>query len=143
MLNVSQNVKAETARPEGALGIEALALAKKLPPSFLRGLGLCDLPSNSGVGISYYDETGAPVATKRCTALKAEEGSYWPKDVPVCAYGRRRINAEAAEQKISQRSLWRAKDRPGIVSLFIPAKDGHGGTWAWFRPAPSESEPAA
>jgi hypothetical protein len=52
------------------------------------------------------------------------------------------LNAEAAEQKISQASLRRAKDRLGIASQFIPAKDGHGGTWAWFLPAPPESKPA-
>jgi hypothetical protein len=73
----------------GALSVDALALAKKLPASFLCELGLGDLPS--GVGISYYDETEALLATKRRTALKAKEGSNWPKNVPVSAYGRWRI----------------------------------------------------
>ena len=34
------------------MSIESLSLAKKLLPAFLRGLGLCDLPSNSSVGVA-------------------------------------------------------------------------------------------
>src|SRR5262249_43972571 len=49
---------------------------------------------------------------------------------------------EAAEQQISSSSLRKAKDRLGIVSHFIPAKDGHGGSWTWQLPAPSKSDPA-
>ena len=93
MKNAFQDVKAEGTRLMGALSVDALALAKKLPASFLCELGLGDLPS--GVGISSYDETEALLATKRRTALKAKEGSYWPKDVPVCAYGRWRIHEAA------------------------------------------------
>src|SRR5262245_29644143 len=52
------------------------------------------------------------------------------------------LYAEAAEQQISSSSLRKAKDRLGIVSHFIPAKDGHGGSWTWQLPAPSKSDPA-
>ena len=99
MLNVTQNVQAQTARPEGALSVAALAKAKKLPTPFLVQLGLCDLPADRAVGIPYYDETGAPLMMKRRTALKAKEGSFWPKSVPVCAYGRWRIH-EAAKNGV-------------------------------------------
>jgi hypothetical protein len=97
MSNVSSNVQAGAARPEGALTVEALAQAKKLPAAFLRQLGLCDLPADRAVGIPYYDETAAGLLMKRRTALIAKEGSHWPSSVPVCAYGRWRI-AEAAKQ---------------------------------------------
>src|SRR5262245_60718777 len=73
------------------LTVAALADAKRLPADFLTGLGLSDLPAG-GVGIPYYDATGAEVAVKRRTALKATEGSYWPKGQPLAAYGSWRID---------------------------------------------------
>jgi hypothetical protein len=71
--------------------VAALASAKRLPADFLTGLGLSDLPKG-GVGIAYYDATGAEVAIKQRTALKAAEGSYWPKGKPLMAYGCWRID---------------------------------------------------
>ncbi len=73
------------------LTVAELANAKRLPADFLTGLGLSDLPER-GVGIPYYDATGAAVAVKRRTALKATEGSYWPKGQPLAAYGSWRID---------------------------------------------------
>jgi hypothetical protein len=68
------------------LTIAALAEAKGLPGPFLEELGLRDLP-HGGVGIPYYDLGGEPIAVKRRTALKATDGSFWPKGRPLAAYG--------------------------------------------------------
>ncbi len=79
------------------LRVASLAEAKKLPESFLLKLGLADLPD--GVGIEYLDETGYHLAVKRRCALKAKEGTYWPKNTPLSAYGRWKIH-EAADKEI-------------------------------------------
>src|SRR5262249_46891155 len=77
------------------LTLAALAEAKRLPVDFLRDLGLSDLPQG-GIGIPYYGLTGEEIAVKRRTALKAAEGSYWPKGMPLAAYGQWRL-VEAAK----------------------------------------------
>jgi hypothetical protein len=87
----------EFAMSHQVLRVSTLAEAKKLPSAFLLKLGLADLPD--GVGISYLDETGFELAVKRRVALKAKEGSYWPKGVPLSAYGRWRIH-EAQEKEV-------------------------------------------
>jgi hypothetical protein len=61
---------------------------------FLCSLGLHDL-LEGGVGIQYYDMTGCRLAVKKRTALKATEGSYWPKGKPLAAYGQERLGAAA------------------------------------------------
>jgi putative DNA primase/helicase len=71
------------------LTVESLAQAKGLPAEFLRGLGLHDLPGE-GVGIPYYDSQGKEVVKKR-TSLTAKGGSYWPKGLPLRAYGLDRL----------------------------------------------------
>jgi hypothetical protein len=63
-----------------------LAEDKRLPVEFLQSLGLQDLPEG-GVGIPYRDAAGRTVEVKKRTALKASEGSYWPKGKPPMAYG--------------------------------------------------------
>ena len=75
-----------------SLSVTALAKDKCLPVDVLLGLGLHDLPGG-GVGISYFDPTGKLIAVKRRTALKAKEGSYWPKNTPLAAYGQWRLDA--------------------------------------------------
>src|SRR5262249_30145789 len=40
-----------------------------------------------GVGIPYRDRSAQTVQVKRRTALKAREGSYWPKGVPLMPFG--------------------------------------------------------
>jgi KaiC/GvpD/RAD55 family RecA-like ATPase len=70
-----------------AITLAALARAKLLPAAWLaKALGWYDLPQG-GIGIPYRDQSGATVHTKRRTALKAKDGSYWPKGVPLMAYG--------------------------------------------------------
>jgi hypothetical protein len=95
MSNVTNNVQSHAARPAGALTVQALADARKLPAQFLRELGLCDLPNDRAVGIPYYDETGLQLLMRRRTALEAKAGSHQPKNVPVCAYGQWRIHETA------------------------------------------------
>ncbi len=71
--------------------VAAMAEAKCLPAAFLRELGLADLP-NSGVGIPYRDPAGNEIAVKRRTAIKAKDGSYWPKGQQLAAYGQWRLD---------------------------------------------------
>jgi hypothetical protein len=71
------------------LTVAALAEAKQLPGEFLRSLGLSD--TRRGVAIPYRSTDGAEIAVKERTALKAKEGSFWPKGVKLAAYGAERI----------------------------------------------------
>jgi hypothetical protein len=54
-------------------------------------LGLSDLPQG-GIGIPYYDLTREEIAVKRRTALKAKDGSYWPRGQSLAAYGLNRLD---------------------------------------------------
>src|SRR5262245_47896355 len=71
--------------------VAALAEAKRLPPDFLRELGLRDL-GRGGVAIPYHEATGLEIAIKRRTALQAKDGSYWPSSLSVAAYGQQRLD---------------------------------------------------
>jgi hypothetical protein len=73
------------------LTLAALAEAKRLPGDFLASLGLRDLPQG-GVGIPYYGQTGEEIAAKQRTALRAKDGSYWPRGQPLAAYGLNRLD---------------------------------------------------
>jgi hypothetical protein len=106
------------------LTVAVLANAKRLPADFLLGLGLIDLPEG-GVGIPYYDTTGVEVAVKQRTALKATEGSYWPKGRPLAAYG-----------------SWRT-DRPNKTGFLILV-EGESDCWAlWHHGLPALGIPGA
>lgn len=82
----------------GVLLLVELAAEKNLPAAELQDFGLSDLPKK-GVGIRYRDYDGARVCYKLRTALRAKEGSRWPKDKKVMPYGRERLKAarEAGE----------------------------------------------
>jgi hypothetical protein len=71
--------------------VAMLAKAKRLPVPFLKELGLRDVAS--GVEIPYYGPTGEEIAAKRRAALKAADGSYWPRGLPLAAYGQWRLDA--------------------------------------------------
>src|SRR5262249_47342387 len=104
--------------------LEALARAKRLPVDFLKELGLHDLPAG-GVGIPYSDVDGADIAVKKRTALKATDGSYWPKGSPLAAYG-----------------LWRLADanKAGFLTLV----EGESDCWAmWHHGVPALGVPGA
>jgi hypothetical protein len=106
------------------LTVAALAEAKRLPVEFLSDeVGLRELPS--GVGIPYHDATGEEIAVKQRTALKATEGSYWPKGKPLAAYGSWRIDAAI---------------RAGFVILV----EGESDCWAlWHHGLPALGIPGA
>lgn len=74
-----------------AITVADLAAAKKLPVEFLADLGVRDSPR--GVLIPYYGwPDGECVGEKLRTALKATEGSRWPKDTPLAIYGSWRLD---------------------------------------------------
>jgi RecA-family ATPase len=79
----------ESSRP-GPIGVALMAAHKRLPESFLRDLGLVDLPGG-GIGIPYRDSDGNIAATKRRTKLIANEGSFWEKGKPLMPYGVERL----------------------------------------------------
>jgi hypothetical protein len=71
--------------------VAALADARRLRPDFLHGLGLQDDIPRGTVKIPYFDVTGQLIAYKRRTAHAARDGSWWPKGLPLAAYGGERI----------------------------------------------------
>jgi hypothetical protein len=79
-------LRQKTASNERQITVQDLAQDKALPIKLLTSLGVHDLP-RGGVGIPYNDETGARCHVKRRTALKATEGSFWPRGQPLMPYG--------------------------------------------------------
>lgn len=78
-----------------AITLEDLARDKGLPADFLKALGLHE--ENGAVVIPFRDAGGNVVAEKRRTALKAKDGSFWPRGVPLRVYGEDRLH-EARER---------------------------------------------
>jgi hypothetical protein len=119
-----QAVSSKPGRNGKTLTLADLAGAKKLPVDFLRGLGLEDL-AGGAVSIPYYDVAGELIATKRRTALKARDGSYWPKGKPLAPYG-----------------LWDLEKAYRESLLFLV--EGESDTWAlWFHGLPALGIPGA
>jgi hypothetical protein len=83
------NNKCRNGKP---LTVAELSKAKALPAEFLMRLGLHDLPG-VGVAIPYYARDGSQIAVKRRTALKANDGSYWPKGMKLACYGDWKLDA--------------------------------------------------
>jgi hypothetical protein len=107
-----------------AVTVAELANVKLLPADFISTLGLIDLP-DGGVGISYFDRSGKELAVKRRTALRATEGSYWPKGQPLSAYG-----------------LWRLDE--AVKAGFLILVEGESDCWAlWFHRLPALGIPGA
>lgn len=109
--------------------VAALAAAKQIPETFLRTeIELYDLPNSGGVGIPYYDTNGEPIVDRLRTALRAKDGSYWPKTGtprPLPLYG-----------------LWRLDqaNRSGLCYLV----EGESNCWAaWFHGQPCLGFPGA
>jgi hypothetical protein len=108
---------------DGKLTLSALAEAKQLPATWLHEeLGVRELPGG-GVGIPYYDFDGSELAVKSRTALKATDGSFWPKGRSLAAYGSWRIetaqkagHAYIAEGETDCWTLW----RHGLPAVGIP-----------------------
>jgi hypothetical protein len=105
------------------LTLDAIAKAKRLPVGFLSGLGMYDLAG--GVAVPYYGATGEEIAVKRRTALRAAEGSYWPKGLPLAAYGQWRVDYTA---------------KAGFLILV----EGESDCWAlWYHGMPALGIPGA
>ncbi len=82
----------KTAQQNGTITLADLAAAKGLSVQYLAGeIGLHDLPGG-GVGIPYHDEDGLKIAVKRRLALKAKDGSRWPANQALAAYGDWRLH---------------------------------------------------
>src|SRR5947209_8017371 len=71
--------------------VKNLAADKELPARLLTNFGLHDLASG-GVGIPYFDGSGAEIAIKRRVAFKAKDGSFWPKGQRLHTYGDNRLD---------------------------------------------------
>ncbi len=118
-------------RPDtAAVTVDALARHKRLPPEFLRKLGVHDR-QRGGVGIPYYDFDRRPdvpgiLATRVRTQLKAGKGSFWwPRGQGVHPYG-----------------LWRIDPYHGGGQLFVA--EGESNVWSlWFHGRPALGLPGA
>jgi hypothetical protein len=101
------------------LTVAELATHKRLPEQLLRDLGLYDMPG-AGVAIPYRDDAGhRTVAVKQRTALAAKDGSFWPRGVPLSAYG-----------------LWRLGEARRRGYLFLV--EGESDCWAlWHHGEPA------
>jgi DNA primase len=105
------------------ISLADLARAKALPVDFLRQLGLED--QGGAILIPYHDITGNLIGVKRRTALAAKDGSYWPKGLPVAAYGSWRIDQA---------------NREGFLCLV----EGESDCWAlWHHGLPALGIPGA
>jgi hypothetical protein len=113
-----------TANNSARVDVASLAEAKHLPADFLRSLSVHDLPKG-GVGITYSAADGETIAVKHRVALKATEGSYWPKGQPLAAYGSWRIEAA---------------NKAGLIILV----EGESDCWAlWFHGLPALGLPGS
>lgn len=81
----TMNIAMQTRADNGKLTLAAFAAAKKLPVEFLQREGVHDLPGG-GIGFRYFASDGAEIAVKRRMALRAKDGSYWPKGTRLSPY---------------------------------------------------------
>jgi hypothetical protein len=106
-----------------SLTIADLAEAKELPADFLRKVGLRNL--SDGVGIPYFSRDGAEIAVKRRTAMKAKDGSFWPKGKKLATYGDWHLDAAQKARMLN------------VV-------EGESDCWAlWFHQLPALGIPGA
>ncbi|MEW6490300.1 MAG: DUF3987 domain-containing protein [Thermodesulfobacteriota bacterium] len=107
------------------IDLEALARDKGFPLDFLRSLGCADLP-NGGVRIPYRDPDGQEAVARLRYALRAGDGSAWPKGSKPIPYGldrlaeaRKRGGLVLVEGESDAWTLW----RHDIPALGIPGAD--------------------
>jgi hypothetical protein len=111
--------------------VEDLARDKAVPAEFLRSarVGLTDL-ADGGVAIPYWSNSDAaePVV-KRRTALKARDGSWWPKGTPPMAYGEWRLDEALRQARLvlveGESDCW-ACWLAGYPALGIPGASNSG-----------------
>lgn len=95
----SPSTKPKRAARRKRISLADLVEAKRLPREFLLDVGLHDLPQG-GVGVYYRDAAGKVVATKSRTALRAGDGSYWPRGQKLMPYGLDRIPPEVEREAL-------------------------------------------
>ncbi|MBI3454865.1 MAG: hypothetical protein HY002_03625, partial [Candidatus Rokubacteria bacterium] len=130
---------AATVQPPVGCTLAQYAEAKRLPPDFLRGLGLRDMSylGAPAVRIPYLDETGAEVAVRIRTALaKSEAGAsrfVWRRGSKPILYGLWRVGAAPqadfmvlVEGESDCHTLWAQK----IPALGLPGAAHWRETWA-------------
>ena len=101
-----------------------LATAKKIPIEWLREHGCEDAPDSSYVGIGYFDENENQVAVRKRTALRAKDGSSWPKGSKLVPYGLWKLKE------------WRSRD--------LAIVEGETDCWAlWLHDTPALGLPGA
>ncbi len=136
------------------IDLAALADHKKMPVEFLRSLGLHDL-DDDGVGIPYRDAGGKVVGVKKRTRLRAGDGSYWPKGLPLMAYGEDRLHEAVragylaiVEGESDPWTMWYhglpALGLPGAGTVATTLQRGHVAgvplAFAWREPDASGAE---
>lgn len=70
--------------------LATFAAAKGLSTDFLRDHGV--EAYGAGVRFAYLDDAGGHITYKRRTALKAKDGSFWPRGVALAPYGLWRLD---------------------------------------------------
>src|SRR5262249_49930229 len=84
-----------------------------------QSLGLRDLPLG-GVAVPYRDASGRTVEAKERTALRAGDGSHWPRGKPPMAYGEEHCDAAVKAGYLSlvegESDVWtlRYHDEPAL-----------------------------
>jgi replicative DNA helicase len=107
--------------PTKPLSLADYAAHKALPEDFLRGLGLEDSPE--GIRLPYRHSDGTVALYKLRTHAVAKEGSKWPANMPLMAYGQERL--EPARQvrlllAVEGESDWQTTALHGIPALGLP-----------------------
>jgi hypothetical protein len=123
-----------TLQPQDGCTIESYASAKGLPPNFLQGLRLTDMPymGHPAIRMPYLDEAGNEIAVRYRTALVTGPGVdmrfRWKSGSKPTLYGRWRLkDARAADYVVlvegesDAHTLW----HHGIPAVGLPG----AGTW--------------
>jgi RecA-family ATPase len=79
--------------------VAELAAAKELPEDFLRAEGLADL-DGGGIGIPYFDETGAELFVRRRDVPHARQRFLQPTGVSLVPYGLHRLPDFSSESTL-------------------------------------------
>ncbi len=122
-------------RDADGLTLTTLAKAKRLPPEFLRRLGLHDARyrGRPAVAIPYLDESGTEVARRFRLSLAGDQRFAWQKGARVMPYGLQRL-AEARRAGWvliveGESDCWTAWHH-GLPALGVPGKAVWRAEWA-------------
>jgi putative DNA primase/helicase len=112
--------------PATSVTLAELSADKGIPLDWLRSQCYLDDAEAGGVTIPYFgDKLSQKVGTKRRTALKAKDGSYWQKGKKLAAYG-----------------IWRLPFARGCGFLILV--EGESDCWSlWYHDFPGLGIPGA